>query len=233
MKKYKLVKKIMMTLVSLVLMMVAVFVIYASDYYKADEIAISYYENDQSLIIEHSSIIIPSKNQSSSAFIFYPGAKVEFSAYLPLLEKLNEETDRMVVLVKMPLNFAFLNINAADKIINQYPEIESWTIIGHSLGGAMASLYAEKHQDIMDGLIVLGAYVYGDYPIEKSLTIYGSLNTSVKEKLSYEENIVVIEGGNHALFGNYGFQKGDKMANITSEDQQQQTVDAIVNFIKN
>lgn len=233
MKKYKSIKKIMMILVSLVLMMVAVFVIYASDYYKADETAISYYENDPSLIIEHSSIIIPSKNQSSSAFIFYPGAKVEFSAYLPLLEKLNEETDRMVVLVKMPLNFAFLNINAADKIINQYPEIESWMIIGHSLGGAMASLYAEKHQDIMDGLIVLGAYVYGDYPIEKSLTIYGSLNTSVIEKLSYEENIVVIEGGNHAQFGNYGFQKGDELADITSDDQQEQTVDAIVNFIKN
>ena len=211
---------------------IAVFVIYASSYYKSDEVAIDYYENDHSLLIEHDSITIPSSNQKTSAFIFYPGAKVEFSAYLPLFEKLNEETDMMVVLLKMPLNFAFLNINAADKIIEEYPEIESWFIVGHSLGGAMASSYASSHQDIIDGLIVLGAYVYGDYPIDQSLTIYGSLNTSVEEKLTYSENIVVIEGGNHAQFGNYGFQKGDEVASISAEDQQNQTVDAIIDFIQ-
>ena len=83
----------------------------------------------------------------------------------------------------------------------------------------------------MDGLILLGAYLYGDYPPEDTLTIYGSLNQSVEAKIDYKENVVEIEGGNHAQFGNYGPQKGDLPATISAEEQQAQTVEAISNFI--
>ena len=37
-----------------------------------------------------------------------------------------------------------------------------------------------------------------------------------------------IEGGNHAQFGNYGVQKGDGAAAITGPEQQQSTVDFII-----
>ncbi len=37
----------------------------------------------------------------------------------------------------------------------------------------------------MDGLILLGAYLYGGYPAEKALTVYGDLNTTVAEKVDY------------------------------------------------
>ncbi|MBO4358664.1 MAG: alpha/beta hydrolase, partial [Erysipelotrichaceae bacterium] len=42
----------------------------------------------------------------------------------------------------------------------------------------------------------------------------------------------VIEGGNHAQFGNYGMQKGDGTASISAEYQQEQTVDIIIQNIK-
>lgn len=116
-------------------------------------------------------------------------------------------------------------------MIPQFPEIRHWYIAGHSIGGAMASQFASSHPDQADGLILLGAYLYGDYPPEDTLTIYGSLNQSVEDKIDYTENIVEIEGGNHAQFGNYGPQKGDLPAGISAEEQQRQTVEVIQSFL--
>ena len=80
-------------------------------------------------------------------------------------------------------------------------------------------------------MILLGAYIYGDYPPEDTLTIYGSLNHSVEDKLDYTENVVEIQGGNHAQFGSYGLQRGDPPAEITPQEQQARTVEAISDFL--
>jgi len=40
----------------------------------------------------------------------------------------------------------------------------------------------------------------------------------------------VIEGGNHAQFGNYGVQKGDGKATVTAEEQQDRAIQAISAF---
>ena len=100
------------------------------------------------------------------------------------------------------------------------------------MGGAMASDYAAKHPDKVEGLILLGAYIYGDYPPARALTIYGTFNANLEKDIHYTENIVKIDGGNHAQFGNYGKQKGDPDATISAQEQQDSTVEAIVNFIE-
>jgi pimeloyl-ACP methyl ester carboxylesterase len=156
---------------------------------------------------------------------------VEFYAYLPILEKIKQNCGITCILIKMPFNMAIFDVNAADKIIEKFPDIKNWYIGGHSMGGAMASDYASKHQDKVKGLILLGAYIYGNYSAENALTVYGTFNSSVAEKINYTENIVVIEGGNHAQFGNYGKQKGDPDATISSEEQQNITVEAIREFL--
>jgi len=189
------------------------------------------HRSDSTLINEGSLTILPEED-SSTAVIFYPGAKVEAIAYLPILEQIREEAHVTCILVHMPLNLAFFNVNAADQIIEDFPDIKAWYLAGHSLGGAMASSYAAKHQDKLQGLILMGAYIYGDYPAEKALTIYGSLNTQVEAKINYTENVVRIEGGNHAQFGNYGKQKGDADAVISAAQQQKEAVEAVVEFMK-
>lgn len=176
---------------------------------------------------------------SESALVFYPGAKVEYTAYLPILYDLSEQgTD--VFLTKMPFNLAFLGKNKVSDIMGDY-DYESWYLGGHSLGGAMAAAYAADHPGELDGLVLLAAYPTKKLPTEdfSVLSIYGSedgvLNMEKVEKgreympADYEE--ISIEGGNHAQFGDYGVQKGDGKATISRDEQQTKTADAIYRMI--
>ena len=51
------------------------------------------------------------------------------------------------------------------------------------------------------------------------------------QEIDYTENVVAIDGGNHAQFGHYGKQKGDPDATISREEQQRIAVDAIEDFL--
>ena len=203
---------------------------YVSDYYPADDIALEVLAQDSTITVQDDLTILSPSYPTDTAVIFYPGAKVEAEAYLPLLDQIRR-TGVACILVHMPFHMAIFDANAAEEVIAQFPEFQHWYIAGHSMGGAMASKFAADHPDQVDGLILMGAYIYGDYPEEKTLTIYGSLNQSVEDHIDYTENIVEIEGGNHAQFGNYGPQKGDPAAAISAQDQQAQTVAAIEAFL--
>ena len=206
------------------------FLWYASDYYQAEDTALAVLAQEDSITVRDNLTILSPSYTTDTAVIFYPGAKVEGAAYLPLLDQLRQ-TGVTCILVEMPFHMAIFDPDAALDVIPQFPEIRHWYIAGHSMGGAMASQFASSHPDQVDGLILLGAYLYGDYPPEDTLTIYGSLNQSVEDKIDYTENIVEIEGGNHAQFGNYGPQKGDLPAGISAEEQQRQTVEVIQSFL--
>ena len=49
--------------------------------------------------------------------------------------------------------------------------------------------------------------------------------------IDYTEHVVEIDGGNHAQFGSYGLQRGDPPAEITPQEQQARTVEAISDFL--
>lgn len=203
---------------------------YVSDYYPAEDVALEVMAQDSGITVQDNLTILSPSVPSDTAIIFYPGAKVEAEAYLPLLDQIRQ-TGVTCILVHMPFHMAIFDADAAEGVMEQFPEIQHWYMAGHSMGGAMASRFAANHLEEIDGLILLGAYIYGDYPDEKALTVYGSLNQSVEDHIDYTENIVEIEGGNHAQFGNYGPQKGDLPATISTEEQQAQTVDAIEQFL--
>lgn len=203
---------------------------YVSDYYRAEDVALDVLAQDSGISVQDNLTVLSPTVPSDTAIIFYPGAKVEAEAYLPLLEQI-KQTGVTCILVHMPFHMAIFDIDAAEDVMEQFPDIQHWYMAGHSMGGAMASQFASDHPDEIDGLILLGAYIYGDYPDEKTLTVYGSLNQSVEDHIDYTENIVEIEGGNHAQFGNYGPQKGDLPATISAEEQQKQTVAAIEDFL--
>lgn len=203
---------------------------YVSDYYRAEDVALAVMAQDNGITRQDDLTILSPTYPTDTAIIFYPGAKVEAEAYLPLLDQIRQ-TGVTCILVHMPFRMAIFDADAAEEVIAQFPEIRHWYIAGHSMGDAMASKFAADHPDQVDGLILMGAYIYGDYPDENTLTIYGSLNQSVEDHIDYTENIVEIEGGNHAQFGNYGPQKGDLPATISAQEQQAQTVAAIEAFL--
>lgn len=203
---------------------------YVSDYYRAEAVALAVMGQDSGISQQDGLTILSPSYLTDTAIIFYPGAKVEAEAYLPLLDQIRQ-TGVTCMLVHMPFRMAIFDADAAEEVIARFPEIQHWYIAGHSMGGAMASKFASDHPDLVDGLILMGAYIYGDYPEENTLTIYGSLNQSVEDHIDYTENIVEIQGGNHAQFGNYGPQKGDPPATISAEEQQRQTVEAIATFL--
>ena len=203
---------------------------YVSDYYRAEDVALEVLSAGDNIEVRDDLTVLSPSYPTDTAVIFYPGAKVEAAAYLPLLDQLRQ-TGLTCILVEMPFRLAIFDVNAAEDVMAQFPDISHWYIAGHSMGGAMASQFASEHPDKVDGLILLGAYLYGDYPPDDTLTIYGSLNQSVEDKIDYTENVVEIQGGNHAQFGNYGPQKGDPPATISAEEQQAQTVEAISDFI--
>lgn len=229
--KSKIIKAASITL-AVILVCVGAFVIYTSDYYRADETAQAAAQKEYVQATGDGDYVISLTENAKKGLIFYPGAKVETEAYLPLLCRIAAYHKIDCFLIDMPFRLAFFDANAADEIIENNQQITEWYIAGHSLGGAMASQYASQNQEVVSGLILLGAYPYKDYPLEKTLTVYGSLDTSVAEEINYTENVFVIEGGNHAQFGNYGKQSGDADAEISAEEQQTLTMMHINVFIE-
>lgn len=232
--KNKKIKIVTIVIASLLIILVGGFYIYTLDYYRADSIAIEAFSQNTISIQDNEEMIVfyPDKHQDNGVgFIFYPGGKVEASTYAPLLEKLSHE-GITCVLIKMPFNLAVFDVDATDKVYNEFPEIENWYLGGHSLGGAMASSYVEKNSDKLRGLILLGAYPINDSEIP-TLAIYGSEDQGLdKTKLEGTENKLEIVGGNHAYFGDYGEQEGDGTASITRQEQQAVAIDAIINFME-
>lgn len=206
------------------------FFLWTNHYYHAEDVAIAVMNGNSSTTVNDNLTILLPDISNKTGIIFYPGAKVEAISYLLILEKLKNQ-GFTCVLVEMPFNMAIFDVYAADEVFEKLPEINDWYIAGHSMGGAMASNYASHNPDKIKGLLLLGAYIYGDYPPQKTLTIYGTLNDNLEKNINYTDNIVKIEGGNHAQFGNYGKQKGDPDATITAEEQQNIAVEAICDFI--
>jgi hypothetical protein len=232
-KKHKKLRIVLFSILAFLILLTGGFYIYTLDYYRADDTAASAMAATDVTIVSAGSdfVFYPAADKDlHTALIFYPGGKVEYTAYTPLLVQLTQE-GLTCVLVKMPFNLAVFDSNAADKIYQLLPSIKNWYIGGHSLGGAMASSYVGKNGDKLTGLILLGAYPVNNSSLP-TLAVYGSedvkLNTG---KLAGVADVVKITGGNHAQFGNYGAQKGDGTASITWEEQQEQAVAAIVRFI--
>ncbi|MBQ9680167.1 MAG: alpha/beta hydrolase [Ruminococcus sp.] len=174
-----------------------------------------------------------------TALVFYPGAKVDSEAYLPLMKKL-AENGIDCFLLKAPMRIAIFDMNAAERIIDKY-DYQTWLLSGHSMGGIAAAGCAAENSDVVDGVVLLASYpnnVLGDDI--SLLSIYGTEDMVLgrdayeKAKSNYPSNSqeVVITGGNHAQFGNYGRQSGDGEATITREEQQEKTVAAILDFVQ-
>ena len=218
--------------------------LYVNDKYSPSDEAIRLVEEgtDRVRIIEDlgkSVQFIPTKG-ANSALIFYPGGKVDYLAYSPLMTSLAKK-GILCILVHMPGNLAVLDMDAAEEYRSLYPEIDDWYIGGHSLGGVCAAEYLKDHSDQYKGLILLGSYSSTDLSDTKlkTLSLYGSKD-QILNREEYEKNKdnlpslteYEITGANHSQFGDYGLQKGDGKATISRERQMDLTVQWIRFFIE-
>ncbi|MBE6631800.1 MAG: alpha/beta fold hydrolase [Ruminococcaceae bacterium] len=238
-------KKTVISTVSVLLILAlcaGVFALYVSDCYRADSEAIAAFV--EAIDVEKTELrngmISYGDPDAKTGFIFYPGGKVEYTAYEPLMCELASR-GILCILVHMPYNLAVLDINAADGIREMYPKAKSWYIGGHSLGGAMAASYAEKHSDELEGLVLLAAYSASDIS-ESSLdvlSIYGS-EDGVMDRDKYKkymDNLPTeftefeLEGGCHAYFGMYGEQDGDGTAALNAAEQIRISAEYITGFM--
>ncbi len=215
------------------LVLVLAFLVYALPYYHAQDLPA--YDAEDVTVSYSTGLITYDGPGEDRALIFYPGAKVDEEAYGWMMEQL-AENGIDCYLVHMPLHFAIFGKNKAQDIMEAHPEYEHWVMAGHSLGGAMAASFAGSHADEVDGLVLLASY--STVPLEnmKVLSVYGSLDGVLNREsyAKYRENLpndfteLVIEGGNHAGFAYYGDQKGDNPAEISRKEQQEQTVQAVL-----
>ena len=170
-----------------------------------------------------------------TALVFYQGAKVEALGYAPLLTRISERGVDCF-LADMPFNIAFFGTDLADNFLNNY-QYDEWIGMGHSMGGLVMGNYAAAHPDRFSKLFLLASY-----PTEKIdegilfYSIYGSndecLNRDNYEKCkaNWPSNAkeIVIKGGNHSQFGNYGGQSVDGVAEISADEQQAVVVENVI-----
>ena len=230
---------------ALILLFCGAFFIYTGDFYRANDEALARLQSGEAVTVTKTDYGYFFDGPSETdALIFYPGAKVEETAYAPLMHEL-AASGMDVCLVKMPFHIAFFGMNDATAIMDSFESSTEnhythWYIGGHSLGGAVAAIYAAKNAETVSGLVLLAAYPTKS--LDESLnvvSIYGSedgvLNMEKLEEgeqyMPSQSKTVEIEGGNHAQFGNYGFQRGDGEAAISAENQQEETVRLILEWL--
>ena len=228
-------RKVKIAIIIVIIALLASVAYYFLDYNHADETANKYLNGTADVNVSKvDNGLFLDGYGNDTALIFYPGAKVEYTSYLPMFTQLaSKGVD--CYLLEMPLNFAFFGADEADSIIDT-TNYSHYVLSGHSLGAVTASSYLNSTGK-GDAIVLLSGYSTEkiDKPV---LSVYGSLDgvlnmEKYNESKALMDNLTefVIEGGNHAQFGNYGEQSGDMKAEISSEDQQSQCVDRIVEFV--
>jgi len=223
---------------------VYIFISWASNPAPASDIALQSLKSDEQVVVKEENGLItfqPVDVEPVTGFVLYPGSRVDYRAYAPVLHQIAAH-GYFVALVPVPLNLAFFNINAAKQVIELYPTIQHWAVGGHSLGGIAAASFASKNPNKLDGVVFWASYPAGIFLTNATinvLSIYGTNDKAGMEpfdksraQLPADTQFVVIEGGNHAQFGSYGPQAGDKIATISPEEQWAQITEATVQFLE-
>lgn len=238
----KIFKRILLGLLVAAVIFALGFLLWAETPLGPEPEALAALESDsQVTVIEDDFITFQPVNvQPDTGFIFYPGGRVDYRSYSAPLHEIAAQ-GYLVVVVPVRLNLAIFEINAAEPVLTAYPHIQHWAVGGHSLGGVASSIFANENPDEIEGLVF-----WASYPSDDSLknseinvvSIYGTndmAGTEVFEDtralLPFDTQYVVIDGGNHAQFGDYGPQPGDNPATISTEEQQAQVVSATAIFL--
>ena len=190
-------------------------------------------------------VLTPSGSLSTTAVFFQPGARVDARAYAAILRPL-AEAGHIVVIPKQPIGIAFLATTAFESAQSAYPDVTSWVVGGHSLGGTVAAIDADDHDGDATSPVV-GLLLYASYPASDMsgtltasvLSISGSEDglatpakiDAAKPDLPQATTYTVIQGAVHAFFGDYGPQPGDGTPTISHDRARSEISQASVTWV--
>jgi pimeloyl-ACP methyl ester carboxylesterase len=189
------------------------------------------------------------KSPRKAGLIFLCGSGVAGKAYAPLLKPV-ADAGYPVFIIKLPYRFApfeshkLTAIDRVQRVISDHKEISEWILSGHSLGGALACRIARDNPKTLSALVLIGTthprhddLTWLEFPVTK---VYAS-NDGIApfEKINANRRLlpkhttwILIDGGNHSQFGNYGRQLLDGSASISRSDQQDITRTAILDLLE-
>ena len=211
--------------------------------YPARMVALSALESTDKVTITHEKwIVFEPVKETETGLIFYPGGLVEPTAYAPILHQIAEK-GVLVIITPMPLNLAIFNTGAANAVIDAYPDISTWILAGHSLGGASAAIFAENYPNKIGAIALWDSYPADSADLSDNnisvISIFGTTNNIPNTKnfddkkylLPADTIFIGIEGANHAQFGDYGPQKGDVIASMSLTEQHERVAEIMLDFI--
>lgn len=168
---------------------------------------------------------------------FYPGARVDPLAYAPVLAPV-AEAGYLVVLLKVPSGIALLGKERALEAHQAHPQLPL-VVGGHSLGGVAAAELAARERL---PLILFASYPEKDLSQENlpTLALFGTEDgllppEQAREKARFlpkNARVVFVEGLNHAGFGAYGPQKGDRPAGRPREALWREVQEEVLLFLE-
>jgi len=170
-----------------------------------------------------------------AGLIFYPGGFADPAAYAPILRRI-AAAGYLVVATPAPFDLEILAPDQALDVMEAYPQVRSWTLAGHSMGGAVAGLFAAAYPQRLSGLVLWAAYPFDNpelaacglpvtsiYATKDAFSTVGEIEAG-RQYLPPDTRYVPIEGGDHYQFGS--FADAPVNADISREQQQRQVVDA-------
>ncbi|MDD7928192.1 alpha/beta hydrolase [Microbacterium thalli] len=181
----------------------------------------------------------PDPALQDQGLVFLAGAKVDPEAYVPTFRAAVAE-GLTVVIVRPILNMAILEWRDFSTFTAAAPDVTTWAVGGHSQGGVRACTYAER--DDVTGLVLLGSYCslgdLSDRDDLSAISVTGSRDGLLKrdaadasrELMPAQTAYVELEGVNHAQFGDYGPQPGDRDADVSDADARAKVSAAILDF---
>jgi len=182
----------------------------------------------------------PASGDPTKGLILYPGGKVPPAAYAPQARTI-AAGGCLVAIVPVPFNLAVFGIDAAQAVIADHPEIQTWAVGGHSLGGSMAAQFLASHPGAVEGLVFWASYSAADLSASgvRVASMYGTLDNGVPSytsaanvaKLGPNVTFTTIDGGNHEQMGWYTGQPNDPPATITRVAQQDQVIVATLDLL--
>ncbi|TFD02096.1 alpha/beta hydrolase [Cryobacterium sinapicolor] len=173
----------------------------------------------------NSVILAPTDDAGDIGLVFIPGARVDPYAYLYKLAGTVEDTGATVVIAKPVLNLAILDQRPLSTFTDAVPDVSTWFVGGHSIGGVRACMLADDSK--VDGLVLFGSYCATSPKRTdlRALSLSGSTDgLSTPEQIADRADLlpsdtrfVELEGVNHARFGDYGVENGDGVATAPTD----------------